>query len=399
MAYRRATGNIRKPRRSVRRRAPARRRAVTRRRTYRRRAPRRVKSTPAELNPSTKFALAQLDPFEPQCLGAKVPDSNTMPSIANCDIDLVALAGPGASAALTAVAFNPSYRSAVITATPGASSVSWDTTSGSVIATRSKYSQVAASIEATRAVAHAIRISSPLAPTSTTGFVHIGLDVESRYNDTGSNSFPDFPTTIAQMSGLAHYKRVTLASLTQSPITVINKWIDETAFRYEDPRANYVYTSSTSVTITTANFNMNSSWGTLVVMVEGSPTGTSTQLSFEHILLSEFLPKKDAFIIGNSAAPNSPGLMGATSVMVANTDFAHTEAEQESYISRGVQELASGLYAQGERAFNEHAPAIAQRVASHVGTTMLNYTLAGIAGLAGIGGVNNNPNRLALTAS
>lgn len=392
MVYRRATGNIRRPRRRVTRRVSVRRRRPVRR-TYRRR---RTYSKPVamqEITPSTKFALAQLDPFEPACLGAKVPDSNTMPSIANSDTDLVALTNSATAGQLCAWAFTPEYAMAVRQATPGGLSVTWDNNA----VARTKASSVNASVEAIRPVAHAVRLSCPLAPTSTTGFVHIGLDVESRFSDTASSN-PEYPTTVAQMAGLAHYKRVTLASLTQSPLTVINKWIDETGFRYNDPRSYDAFNGAASGGVgSTSLFNFGSSWGALIVMVESSPGSSSTILSSEHLLMTECLPKKDAFILGSNAAPNSPALLSATSSMVAQQDFAHTEAEQESYIGRGVNHLINGLASGGRQIFNEYAPGILNSIGNRVGSAAANFGLQAILGVGGIAGVNNNPNRLALT--
>lgn len=393
MAYRIQKGNIRKPRR---------RRQTTRRRSVRK-APRRRTSTrrqsnkkndcscPGELTPTAKFALAQLDPFEPRCLGAKVPDTNTMPSIANADTDQVTLAGPTTNGNLIAIAFNPSYQSAINAATEGAGSVSWTTT----FSKRRNADNVVASVEAIRPVAHAVRMVSPLAPTSTTGFVHVGISVESRVNSAVGVA-PDYPTTINQMTGLAYYKRFTLASLTQSPVTIINKWIDEIAFRYEDPRSTYAFVGSAS-TPNTSQLQFQSGWGTLIVMVEGQPTTATTPISFEHVLLSECLPKKDAWVLGTQAAPNSPGTMSAVSVMTAETDFAHTEAQQDTYIQEGLRAFERGASVAGERVWNDVAAPLLTRFGTAVVNTGVAMAFNALNGRGGIPGVNSNPGRLALT--
>lgn len=388
MVYVRARGNIRKPRRSVRKRAPARRRAYTRRRTYRRR--RAAPKSNTEVTPATKFAIAQLDPFEPQALGAKVPDSNTIPSIANADTDIVAVPAPSTAGYLTGLGFNPSYQTAVMAPAQGATSLDWTATT---YATRSKASQFVASIEAYRPVAHALRLTSPLAPTSCTGFVHIGIDVESRYRATNFSA-PDYAGSVSDMAGLPYYKRVTLASLTQSPLTVVNKWIDESAFRYDDPRSTYSFLSSAS-TPQTQTFNLQQSWGSIIVIVEGAPTGSSP-LSVEHLLMTECQPQKSAFILGTQAAPYSPGLMSATSTMVSEGDFAHTEAEQDTFVGRGLNHLVNGLASGGRQIFNQYAPSVLNALGHRVGQTAMNMAVQGMMGLGGIAGINNNANRLAL---
>jgi len=233
MAYRR--------RAPVRRYAPRRRISAPsyRRPTYKRRAaPRRARVTrrvkchcPEALTPGAKFVLAQLDPFDSaSCNGAKIPDSNTMPSVANSDCDIVNLSTTAVSTDLSGIAFRPGYTHGTVNATGGAA-LNWGAAFATNALNRSKRAAYTAVIELTRPVAHAIRISSPLAPTSATGFVHLGLATEG----IGGETTWTWPTTLAQMSGLQYYKRVTVASLTQSPITVINKWLDDTGFRYSMP--------------------------------------------------------------------------------------------------------------------------------------------------------------------
>lgn len=392
MAYRVYKGNIRKPKR----RRTTKRRSV--RKSYRKSTSTRRQSNKkndcsclGELSPSAKFALAQLDPFEPRCLGAKVPDSNTMPSLANADTDQVTLAGPSTNGNLIAIAFNPSYQNSINAATEGAASVTWTST----FAKRRNADNVVASVEAIRPVAHAVRMVSPLAPTTTTGFVHVGIAVESRVN-SAAGAVPDYPTTVNQMTGLAHYKRFTLASLTQSPVTIINKWIDDTAFRYSDPRATYTFSGSGTAP-TEGGFNFQQSWGTLIVMVEGQPSSATTPISFEHLLLSECLPRKDAFVLGTQAAPNSPGTMSAVSSMTGETDFAHTEAQQESYIQDGLRAFGQGASVAGERVWNDVAAPLLQRFGNNVLNAGMMYALNAATGRGGIPGVNSNPARLTLS--
>lgn len=385
--YRRSKTNIRRAprrRRAAVRRAPVRRRRVTTRRSHR-----RVAHTPQAMTPTTQFVLAQIDPFDVKCLGAKVPDSNTMPSIANTDTDQLSLAAPSAAGNNVAIALLPGYAHSYNVATQAAGAVTWTNTFSS----RRNYTSIVGAAEAFRPVAHAIRISSGLSPTSATGFVHIGLDVESRWNDTNF-ILPDFPLDVNAMTGLAFYKKVTLASLTQSPLTAINKWIDESAFRYQDPReVTQLVASGTGVGQPTFQFYNN--WATIIIMIEGAPTGAAP-LSIEHLLSTELLPKKTAFIMGGAAAPNSAGVMSAASSMAADTEFTHTEAEQESYMARSARSFAEGAAAAGENIFVN----VAQPLLQHVGAAAVNsaaqYAYQAATGTGGITGINSNPSRLAL---
>lgn len=359
--------------------------SVRRKRRVTRRTKKTMKcSCPTELTPVAKFAFAQLDPFDVNASGAKIPDSNTMPSLSNSDTDIVSLTTSATSTHLNGMAFRPQYTWGTVTGTPGAA-VDWGVAFVTNSANRLKRTSVAAAFELIRPVAHAVRISSPVAPTSASGFVHIGIATESIYN----NSSWSYPTTIAGISGLQFYKRVTLASLTQSPLTVINKWLDDTAFRYSDPTSNIQGVSQGPLLQT------DFSWGVIVVITEGVPTSTAV-LSFEHLLLSEGIPKYDAAIVGTQAAPNVPGVIGAVSTMQTQQEPFHTEAEQSDYIRRGTDALVQGAQAAGTRAFNEVGLPLLDRLGQYAVTAGLNYAAASIAGRGGIGGVNNNPNRLAI---
>jgi len=393
MVYRRSSANVRKPARTSRRRAPIRRRA-----SYSRpRASRRTRSSkppckcPGDLSPSTKFALAQLDPFHPLALGAKIPDTNTMPSIANASQDQVScpLATTGF---MTGFAFRPFYNYATIAATPAsATAVTWGAALATNASNRRDYTAFVAQMEASRPVAHAIRLVSQLSPTSATGFVHIGLSVESYFNNAAATW--QFPTTVNEMTGLSFYKRVTLASLTQSPLTVINKWIDERGFNYQDP--SQLTTASTAQAGEVSN-PFGWSWATIVVLVEGAPT-TPSPLAAEHLLLTESIPKKDSILIGTQAAPNSPGTMSAVSTMAGETDFSHTEVGQESYVNQGLNAFARGASTAGEQVWNNVAAPLIQRIGTQAVYSATASFIAAVQGRGGLPGVNSNPSRLMLT--
>jgi len=388
MVYRRSAR--RAPRRYTRRpsyRAPARARPA-RRRTYTkratsRRAPKKECVCPGELNPGNKFIMAQLDPFDQIVTGAKIPDSNTMPSIANSDVDIVNLASTAVSTDLSALAFRPQYTWGTVVSTGGAAAV-WAPLWGGGT-NRAKRAPYIAAMELTRPVAHAIRISSPLAPTSASGFCHIGLSYETQLGETTWT----YPTTIATISGLQHYKRVTIASLTQSPLTVINKWLDDSAFRYSSPSSTMVENATSS------SFQTDGSWAVIVIMIEGAPT-SSTVLSVEHLLLSEGLPRKDGVIIGTLAAANNPQVLQAVGEMSTAQEPFHTEAEQDSYIQRGVNAVAQGAAAHGERMFNTVAVPLLQRAGQYGVGVAVNMAAMAMSGRGGISGVNSNANRLTL---
>lgn len=389
MAYRKKTYTPR--RRAYKRRASSRSyasyRSAPRRRTSRPRSQtKKCVCPPPQLDAGQKFALAQIDPFDPNAVGAKIPDSNTVPSIANCDTEMVTVNGPGTLGHLSAIACRPRYTWSHILPVP-AGTINWGAAWSTHAVNRQKRTAYIDIMELDRPVAHAARISCPDAPTNTTGFVHIGLANESLYGASASEVTWTFPTTVAEMSGLRHYKRVTLASLTQTPITVINKWLDETAFRYSAPNSTLVEGANHTT------FQTDGGWCTIIIMVEGARTGT-VPISVEHTLMSESIPKTNGVIFGTPAARDSSNLMNAVGNVSVTVEPFHTEAEGPSYRERAVNALAQGAAQQGEQVFQSVAVPFLQQIGAFGTTTALNMAANALNGIGGIQGVNSNANRL-----
>lgn len=380
MAYRRRRPTYRRRRRTT---------TVTysrkrRRTTVSRKSPMKAPCVcPGELSLGAKWALAQLDPFDPRCQGAKVPDSNTMPSISNYDVDIYSVSTTAVASDLTGRAYRPFYTQAICAATSGAS-LSWPNFGAAGWTNRSKQASYVAAMELIRPVAHAVRLSCPLSPTTASGFVHIGISTEGMHESTQAVKYP---TTIAQMAGLSNYRRFTLASLTQAPVTIINKWLDDTGFRYSASNAG---TGTSGVAMT---FQTDYGWGTIIIVVEGAPV-SSQALSVENLLLSEGIPDKEGVIIGTQAAPNAPSILSAVSSAQTETSGIHTEAEQESFIARGVDAIARGAAEQGAAAFEQIGIPLLNRVGRVAASTGGRYVANMIMGRGGLPGVNANPNRL-----
>ena len=72
-----------------------------------------------------------------------------------------------------------------------------------------------------RSVAHGIKITCPLNLTTAAGYVHIASYT---LNTQGKSTWA-LPTTVAGIQDLPGYKRVTLQSLTQNPLIVVNKFL------------------------------------------------------------------------------------------------------------------------------------------------------------------------------
>ncbi|AXH75575.1 MAG: capsid protein [Cressdnaviricota sp.] len=399
MAYRQAKTNIRRAprrRRASVRRAPVRRR----RRVVRSKRSRAVSQChcPGEATPGQKFILAQADPFEPKCNGGKIPDSSTIPSISTpiqYNLTLTSSSETTAQPRYAAAwAFMPAATNCNKRANGfSTSSWTWDGASNSPTSIPNLAGFVT-QFEATRTIAHGIRLTCPFAPTGTTGFVHIALATETYLNGTSgatTDVWSQLATNFSEMSQYTFYKRVTLASLTQSPLTLINKWTDETAFRYGSPNVDYGRSSVTADAASTV-FHVPLNWGILLVAVEGASTSTTagstiSPLTAEVVWHTENIPNKSSTVVGTTAAPSQPEVLSAVSQAVAGTDFAHTEAQQESSMQSFASELmnAAGI-----------SSADVQAVA---GGLLRQVTRAGVGYIAqryGIGGVNDRPNRLAI---
>lgn len=174
----------------------------------------------------SKFTLAQLDPFSEKVYGVKIPDVNTQPSSTVVVEDETALA-TGALETLAVSMYRPTvsrYEAKGIFAT--ATSWTWAAAYGNANDS-SRLSAIVANNTAIRICAHGVRLTSALAPTSVTGFVHIAVVTENEFGNTTWS----VPTTIAQMQTAQWYKRIPLAVLTQKPYKVVNKILDHNAFR------------------------------------------------------------------------------------------------------------------------------------------------------------------------
>jgi len=342
------------------------------------------------MSPGDKWSLAQVDPFNPQAYGGKIPDSNTVPScsVAMSETQLLPLV---AASDFRAFAFLPRVqRGRIITSTGGAAGWTWPAAYGGN-SSFVKAPDYIAAYELDRPVAHAIRLSSALPPTSAQGFVHIAIAFES-FAD--SSTWP-WPTTVAGMSNYQFYKRVTLASLTQSPLVVVNKYMDETAFRYSSPNDIATPPASGAETGTFMTFHTFFSWGAILVALEG--VNSLSPLNAEILLHTEAIPKSTGAVTGTPAAVGNGAVMGATSYMVSNTPESFSQIEHDGYLARAQNAFQSGLQQAGSYAGAE----IRRRgrdLASQLFNTAIglgvNYAAGG--GAPGLPGINQDPNRLML---
>lgn len=297
-------------------------RKVTRRRTtkYRRNIrPALGSSTMTSSRKLGKYPLSQIDPFDERVSGVKLPDANTVPSASLCLQDEVIL--PTVLQTCACFAFLPMPSAQSVTAVSATAST-WAWPSGYTVSANTKNATVISSYTALRPIAHAIRLSCGTAPTTTVGFVHIGLGPVDGQAATGWASTKGMPTSLADMSNLGWYRRYPLSMFTQKTLTVVNKFLDDTSQRYmSSSAANGGYGTAGA---TTNSFGVN--WCTVFVAVEGVATGTNA-LNADIIMHLEGLPSIGGLIQASPAAPSDPREFDNTSFAAANVAAAHWDDE------------------------------------------------------------------------
>jgi len=332
---------------STRSRMPARRRAPARRRVTRRRAPLRRRaraSTARRRAPArrrqmsrmlTKYELGQVNPFDQQVSGVKIPDSNTQPSdTARCEDRLTISSDATINA--NCYAFMPNVAKYAASGT-GVTSATWGWPGSFAGTASSNSTNYVSSFQAVRTAAHGIRISSQAAPTTITGFVHVALYPIG----TWSNTTWAYPTSLSQMSQLPWYRRFTVASLTQRSVTVVNKFIDGTASRYFDPSSDLADTG------TDISFQFAGGWCAVLVAHEGCPVSTSI-LSVENLVHYETLQKIGASGSQSPAAQYNVSELEDVSRIASQGNAIFLEGEESSQIRQAMSILGRGVSAAAE---------------------------------------------------
>jgi len=312
---------------STRRRAPPRRRAPVRRaRTYSRRTTRPSRSARRQRQ-LTKYELVNMNPFDQRCLGVKIPDSNTQPSETTVDDNRWAMT-VDASQNASARAFLPLVDYNTVVGVPAGSS-SWTWPAGFAGANASSNaSNIKGEFVGIRPVGHGVRLSCPLAPLNVTGFVHVCIVPQELY----FVSTWQFPTTVGQMANLPWYRRFTLAQLTQRSVTVVNKFLDQSATRYVDADGGGFASAGTN------EFQFGNSWCAVIVAVESAPA-LSTALTVETIVHYEGLTKLGTTNDSTPAAEYSVRQLQDVSRIATTHPGTFMEGEEDSLIAGAMRDL------------------------------------------------------------
>jgi len=328
-------------------RAPARRRAPMRR------------SKPSSF---TTYALAHCDPFDERCKGVKVPDANTMPSVAISTTQETSMSTTGLNANCHMFYPNPGSQE-VFCLNKAKSSTTWDWgtdlnstnfTVGQQVQ-NTKLAAIAGGYDLIRPVAHGCRISCALSPNTVTGFVHIAVGSPSSLLGMTLNGW--LPDSVARLSEMPWYQRVTLSSLCVKPITIVNKVLDTTSQTYYSPARAFRSESageSGSIILEQSianvgqlgqgNYDRDSLNGFAMVFIaiEGAPT-SSVACVVEHVTHYEAIPKTIGLQTGGAAAPSQPHVLAGVSYAAAQTAATHREGDEPGYIAQFAQRVQEGV--------------------------------------------------------
>lgn len=336
-----------------------------------------------------KFLLAQIDPFSRDAMHTRVPDESTAPSSSFYTYDELTLS---ANSTITNGAIANVWLPSVETIGAFANSSStvsqwtWAAAYGQTFTT-AKASAITSQYQLARPVAHGVRITSPLAPTTVTGYLHVGLYSMSTFNQTTWQ----LPTTLAQLSELPFYKKVTLASLTQTPLVICNKFLDQTAFRYVDVQ------STDAVKTAGGQFQSPNSWMVIITVAEGhnQAAGVSV-INVENIAHYEAQSAFGGVTQDGPAEPPAPHTVQATAETIAGMSAARQgdDATVNMCLNNAFTQFKNHLYQQVGSAANVISGELGASAGRSTGRYISDAAAAATIGAAGlmtrgIMGVNN----------
>jgi len=275
-----------------------------------------TKSTMSGTGHGDKYILSQADPFDENVDGVKIPDANSQPSCAMKAEDTSDLNVQVAQTS-NARAFNPSCAFLTVGA-QALTNTTWNWQAAFAGGTDStKLAQLRADAEMFRPVAHAIRITSGLAPTAAKGFVHVCVFTQALYNQTTWA----YPTSTSQMQAVPGYKRIPIGRLTAEGLIVVNRAMDCTSQRYIDADSP-VYANAG-----TMEFHSGLQWGSIIVAITDCDP-TTVPVSIEVINHIEYIPRATAVSQATPAATFNTAALAGASAAASKTAAAVLDSER-----------------------------------------------------------------------
>jgi len=310
----------RTPRRTARRysarKSPAvRRRATARRATSVRksRSTGRRKSS-GSLHP---FLVAQMNPFSPRALGCRVPDQSTAFSGGFHTQDQTFIDNAAAGFA-SACVFLPNTNTYASNMTPASASTITVPAAFGGYMYPARQTSIASSYALVRPVAHAVRLTTSVAPQNCQGFVHSAVFPMSMF---GVSSW-EVPLSIASMVDLPGYSRTPLASLIENPLIVVNRFLGPDSFIYSDP------TDSQLINQPKAALDSPNGWCVIMIWLTGaySAAAPSNQLACEAICHFEGIASPGSIGVGGPAEPPNSAVMDVGAAYVAKAPTTRPDA-------------------------------------------------------------------------
>lgn len=271
------------------------------------------------------FTLAHVNPFDRKCFDCRVPDQSTAPSSAFFLYDTLEMVSGGVNSVPYIFSpWNTKYAVGMNTTSPTGWAAPADFVTN--LQNYAKLSSMQSQYTLVRPVAHGLRLSCPLSPQTVTGYTHVCLYPISNYGDTTWQ----VPTSISQMQDCPFYQRFTNAQLIANPITIVNKYSDEAAFRYRD-------TNDSGTPVLTGTEYRNFGWMMIVVVVTGAPAATA--LAVENIVHMEGQALSGNLSGDLTSEQWRPSVMAATSEYAANV----------SPVTAGTNETPGPIIAKASR--------------------------------------------------
>jgi hypothetical protein len=307
--------------------------------------------------------LANINPFDQNADGCKIPDSNTYPSTSIRIEDEVQLTTDATFGGHTR-AFRPYLNGHnVVATTASANSWTWTAAYGNGNAS-ARLSSVTSNYALVRPVAHGIRITSPLATTTAAGYVHVCVYAQSEAGSTWA-----LPLNVSQLNNCMFYQRFPLSVLTQRAVTVVNKFLDSTSGRYFDPNTDMA-TPATDLSFQTEG------WATILVTIEGAGLSQNC-VNVETIIHMEATPLFSGINSASPAAPFNISSLESVSRVAGHTPAAFLQGEEQSYLSQAAQALGQGA----QSAFGDALPRYAYGFGRAAAGAALRYAGNGIPGV------------------
>jgi hypothetical protein len=192
--------------------------------------------------------------------------------------------------------------------------------------------QLRSDFELFRPVAHAVRITSGLAPTAAKGFLHVAVFTMATF---GQTTWP-CPLSISELQSVPGYKRYPIGRLTAEGVTVVNRPLDCTAQRYIDTDSD-VYGSST-----TNEFQVPCQWGTILIAVTGVDSST-VPVSIENIIHAECIPRSTAISQATPAARYNVNALAGASNAQSKTSPSALDSEKIQRKATAIQNAFAAI--------------------------------------------------------